>query len=181
MRAMTLKWPCYEAYLFDRFLLRLSRIKRSQVISLAKFGHTAPDLGPYLFFLLKILCIYLSENSDMKIEIVSNFTFLHLWLCVWFDKVWIMLTEDFVCSALLCFANYWCLWAWVFVCVSLRLCFVFVWAKKLFRDSESCCIALACFFVCWRCCCFGCFAWKDISDWWKFICAAPEVEMEQCD
>ena len=53
------------------------------MISLAKFGHTAPDLGPNLFFLLKILCIYLSENSDMKIEIVSNFTFItFVALCV---------------------------------------------------------------------------------------------------
>ena len=86
-----------------------------------------------------------------------------------------------MCSALLCFANYWCLWAWVFVCVSLRLCFVFVSAKMIISGkSELLYSAGLFFFVCWRCCCFGCLAWEDISDWWKFTCADPKVEMEQC-
>ena len=67
-----------------------------------------------------------------------------------------------------------CVWA----CVSVLCLFRRKWS---YRESQSCCIVLVCFFcVCWRCCCFGCLACEDISDWWKFTCADPKVEMEQC-
>ena len=40
---------------FGRFLLRLNRIKRSQVISMGKFGLTAPYLGFDFFLLITFL------------------------------------------------------------------------------------------------------------------------------
>ena len=82
----------------------------------------------------------------LRLYLISHF--LAFVAFVWFDRVWIMLTEICMCSALLCFANYWCLWAWVFVCVSLRLCFVFVSAKMIISGKSELLYSVGLFFLC---------------------------------
>ena len=85
----------------------------------------------------------------IEIEIVFNFTFFSICGFV-FDLIGFgsCLQKICMCSALLCFANYWCLWAWVFVCVSLRLCFVFVSAKMIISGKSELLYSVGLFFLC---------------------------------